>query len=59
MCEFTEKELELLSEGIIALMENTNTARKLLTDTASIEAIDKYWHKLRSLNDKVCGYMKN
>lgn len=56
---FTERELYLLSEGLLALIENGNKAGKLTTDDNVHTAIDGYLKEVQALNSKVCAQMKD
>lgn len=57
--DFTEKELYLLSNGIIQLIEDAGQARKLLHagSAAGKSAIEDYIAELQALNSKICGMM--
>lgn len=55
---FTERELCLLSDGLLALIENGNKARKLTTDENVHASIDGYLKEIQALNSKVCAEMK-
>lgn len=57
--EFTKQELETLSNGLLALMENVNTAERALSgaDRTSHEAMEAYRVRLLELNSKVCKMM--
>lgn len=59
--EFTEKELYLLSCGVLGLIEDAGQARKLLHagTAAGKTAIDDYRKELQELNSKICGMMQN
>lgn len=52
--EFTKKEKELLSDGLIALIGRAGEARKLVWDSDSQKTIDKYVKTLQKLNTKIC-----
>lgn len=52
--EFTKKEMELLSNGLIALIDRAGEARKLVWDSNSQKAIDDYANTLQKLNGKIC-----
>lgn len=56
---FTERELYLLSDGLLALIENGGKARKLTTDENVHTAIDGYLKELQALNSKLCARMKD
>ena len=59
--EFTEKELYLLSCGVLGLIEDAGQAKKLLhaATAAGKTAIDDYTKELQDLNSKICGIMQN
>ena len=55
---FTYEELDLLSDSVLALMDNTKKARVLVChDEKSVDAINEYMEKLQRLNEKICGEM--
>ena len=56
--DFTYKELCVLSNGLLVLMQNAEEARRLLYDIKSIDEINRYEKELAKLNSKVCGLMK-
>lgn len=56
---FTERELYQLSDGLLALIENGNKARKLTTDENVHAAIDGYLKEIKVLNSKLCARMKD
>ena len=51
---FTEEELTMLSNGILALIHNAGTAKTLVTDNKTYAAIDAEIEKLVALNTKIC-----
>lgn len=51
--EFTERELTLLSDGLLTLISNAGEAKKLVCDTASHKSIDAYIKELQALNNKL------
>lgn len=51
---FTERELTLLSDGVLTMISNAGEAKKLVTDAGAHKAIDKYTSELRSLNSVLC-----
>ncbi len=51
---FTNKELEIISNGLLCLIANAGKAKGLVTDTASQNSIDDYMKALQVLNSKVC-----
>lgn len=56
---FSKQELETLSNGLLALMENVNRAERALSgaDRASHEVMEEYRNRLIALNGKVCKMM--
>lgn len=54
MEKFTNKELEIISNGLISLIVNAAKAKGLVTDTTSQNSIDDYMRTLQTLNSKVC-----
>lgn len=52
---FTKKEIELLSDGLIALINMAGEAKKLVWDSDSQKVIDEYTNKLQKLNTKICS----
>lgn len=56
--EFTERELTLLSDGLLTMITNAGEAKKLVCDTESQKSIDKYVSELQRLNSKLCGISK-
>lgn len=54
MKNFTDKELDYLSRGMIALIRDACEAKKLVMDRGSQVAIDFYIEELQSLNTKIC-----
>lgn len=48
------EELIMLSNGILALINNAGTAKTLVTDAETHEAINKEVNKLVALNSKIC-----
>lgn len=53
--DFTDKELELLADGLLVMMENYNQAMKLTKDAASHRAIAGQQDKINSLLRKITG----
>lgn len=51
---FNERELTLLSDGILNMIENAGQAKRLVSDTASQNAIDAHIKELQTLNSKLC-----
>lgn len=52
--DFTERELTLLSDGLLTMIENAGQAKRLLCDSDSQKVIDKYVKELQALNNKIC-----
>ena len=55
---FTDDELYILSDGILALMENINKACQLVTDKQSIDSLRTALDKYQELNRKICNMME-
>ena len=56
--QFTDEELYMLSDGVLALIRNTNEAMKLVSDVKSIEVLVDTLTKYRELNKKICDMLK-
>ena len=56
--QFTDDELYMLSDGVLALIRNTNEAMKLVSDGKSIEVLGDTLTKYRELNKKICDMLK-
>ena len=56
--QFTDEELYMLSDGVLALIRNTNEAMKLVPDGKSIEVLGDTLTKYRELNKKICNMLK-
>ena len=56
--QFTDDELYILSDGVLALIRNTNEAMKLETKKKSIEVLGDALTKYRDLNKKICDILK-
>lgn len=52
---FNDRELTLLSDGILTMIENAGQAKRLVRDTKSQDAIDSYMKELQRLNSKLCN----
>lgn len=52
---FNDRELTLLSDGILTMIENAGQAKHLVCDTKSQDAIDSYMKELQRLNSKLCN----
>ena len=51
---FNERELILLSDAILTMIENAGQAKRLVCDTKSQDAIDTHMKELQILNSKLC-----
>lgn len=51
---FNERELTLLSDAILTMIENAGQAQRLVCDTESQKAIDIHIKGLQALNRKLC-----
>lgn len=51
---FNERELILLSDAILTMIENAGQAKRLVCDTKSQDAIDTHMKELQKLNSKLC-----
>lgn len=51
---FTEKELDYISRGLCALIQNASEAEKLVLDRQAQREIDRYVKELQALNTKIC-----
>ena len=56
--QFTDDELYMLSDGVLALIRNANEAIKLVSDGKSIEVLEDILKKYRELNKKICDMLK-
>ena len=56
--QFTDDELYMLSDGMLALIRNTNQALQLTSDKSCIEALENLNRKYKELNTKICGMLK-
>ncbi len=54
MEKFTNKELGIISNGLLCLIGNAAKAKGLVFDTASQNSIDDYMKTLQALISKVC-----
>lgn len=52
---FNERELTLLSDAILTMIENAGQAKRLVCDTKSQDAIDTHMKELQKLNSKLCA----
>lgn len=55
---FTDDELIMLSNGILALIRDAGEAKKLVHREQTQLSIDEEIKQLTALNSKVCGIMK-
>ena len=55
---FIDDELYMLSDGMLALIRNTNEALKLVYDGKSIEVLQESQNKYKDLNAKICGMLE-
>ena len=53
--QFTNNELNMLSDGILTMIENVNEALKLVRDSESIKVLQESQEKYKELNAKICG----
>lgn len=51
---FNERELTLLSDAILTMIENAGQAQRLVCDTELQKAIDIHIKELQALNRKLC-----
>ena len=51
---FNERELTLLSDSILTMIDNAGQAKHLVCDTESQKAIDVHIKELQALNRKLC-----
>ncbi|SEU09141.1 hypothetical protein SAMN05443270_3065 [Lacrimispora sphenoides] len=56
MEKFTNKDLEIISNGLLCLIGNAAKAKELVLDSASLNSIDEYMRTLQVLNSKVCRF---
>lgn len=50
----TEKELDYISRGLVALIRDASDAKKLVLDRKAQAEIDRYTKELQKLNTKIC-----
>lgn len=55
---FTDDELYMLSDGMLALIRNINEAAKLVSDSNAINTLKETNQKYRELNTKICMMLK-
>lgn len=51
---FTEKELDYISRGLVALIRDAGKAKELCLDRKAQAEIDRYTKELQALNTKIC-----
>lgn len=51
---FNERELTILSDGLLTMIENAGQAKHLVCDAVSHNAIDTHIKELQALNNKIC-----
>lgn len=56
--EFTERELDLLSDGIMRMIDDALRADTLVASASVRKALRDYMNELRELNTKICNYME-
>lgn len=52
--QFTDDELYILSDGLLALIRNVNNAARLVCNNKTLDAMDEELQTYRKLNEKVC-----
>ena len=55
---FTDDELYILSDGMLALIRNINKAAKLVCDSKTLDALENELKKYRELNSKICKMLE-
>lgn len=50
----TEKELDYISRGLVALIRDAGRAKELCLDRKAQAEIDRYTKELQALNTKIC-----
>lgn len=53
--ELTPKEINILSNGLICLIDNAYRAEKLTCETSVIKALDESAEIYQKLNQKICN----
>lgn len=56
--KFTAEELNMISDGLIALIRDAGEAKKLVHREQTQLSIDEEIKRLVTLNSKVCGMME-
>ena len=52
--QFTDDELYILSDGLLALIRNVNNAARLVCNNKTLDAMDEELNTYRKLNEKIC-----
>ena len=55
---FTDKEMRILLNAIMCLIESTSNVLEMVYDDNSIEALRSALGKYRKLNNKICSYLE-
>lgn len=58
-CSLTKYELQMLSDAILCAIQANGTAAKLTTSLRAVTAIVDHNNRLKELNNKICGMMKD
>ena len=56
--QFTDDELYMLSDGLLALIRNVNNASKLVCHSKTLDALETELEKYKELNTKICKMLK-
>ena len=56
--QFTDDELYILSDGLLALIRNVNNASKLVCASKTLDAHEEEIKRYRELNTKICGMLE-
>ena len=56
--QFTNEELQLLSDGMLALIDNSCNALQLVRDKEVINALFESQDRYNELNDKICAMLE-
>lgn len=54
---FTNRELQMISESIVMMMEELKRTQKIVYTYETNLALENEIHYYKLLNDKICGYM--
>ena len=52
--EFSEQEMDILRTAVLALMENTNKAYRLVQSESAKQEINREWKQYNTLLTKIC-----